>query len=178
MEDRELVRQVQNGNKEALGMIIEKYYDHIYRFCRFYTGMETEAYDITQEVFLKFIRYADAYRHKNLKGYLLTIARNLCLDFFRKKREVLGLENAPEEGEEDKGIGKVEDEMFLEEILGKLPVQQREVVLLRLYEERKFCEIAVMLGCNTATVKSRYKLGIASIRREMEKSYGKKRKGD
>ena len=48
---------------------------------------ETDSYDIVQEVFLRFIKYADSYIHGNLKGYLLIIARNLCRDYFRKREK-------------------------------------------------------------------------------------------
>ena len=81
--DKELIHMVHSGDKEALNIIINKYYDDIYRFCYYLTGHETDSYDITQEVFIKFIRYSDTYRYKNLKGYLLIIARNLCYDYFR-----------------------------------------------------------------------------------------------
>ncbi len=51
--DKELIRKVHNGDKEALNTIIKKYYDEIYRFCVYLTGNDTDSYDITQEVFLK-----------------------------------------------------------------------------------------------------------------------------
>ncbi|MCH5254004.1 MAG: helix-turn-helix domain-containing protein, partial [Lachnospiraceae bacterium] len=93
MTDKELIRKVHNGNKDALGIIINRYYDEIYRFCLFLTGAEIDSYDITQEVFLKFIRYVDTYQYKNLKGYLLTIARNCCHDHFRHKKDMVAFED-------------------------------------------------------------------------------------
>ena len=87
MTDKELVQKVHNGNQEALGDIIERYYEDIFRFCLYMVREEEEAYDITQETFLKFIKYGSSYRRNNLKGYLLTIARNLCFSFFRKQKE-------------------------------------------------------------------------------------------
>lgn len=65
MTDKELIRKVHNGDKEALNMIVQKYYDEIYRFCVYLTGNDTDSYDITQEIFLKFIKYVDSYRYKN-----------------------------------------------------------------------------------------------------------------
>lgn len=85
MTDRELIRKVHGGSKEAMNDIIQKYYDDIYRFCLYLTGSEAESYDITQDVFLRFIKYADTYEYKNLKGYLLIIARNLCRDYLRER---------------------------------------------------------------------------------------------
>ena len=117
MTDKELIRKVHNGNKEALSIIINKYYDEIYRFCFYLTGYETDSYDITQEVFLKFIRYVDSYQYKNLKGYLLIIARNLCYDFFRHKKDTAPSEETAEAGKDDMQIKGIEDGMLIEQAL-------------------------------------------------------------
>ena len=103
MDDRKAIREIQNGNKEYLNLLAEKYYDDIYRFCCYQTGDPDTAYDLAQETFLRFIRYVDHYRYKNLKGYLLTIARNVCFDFFSKETAAhrhlsySPLDEAPEE---------------------------------------------------------------------------------
>ena len=81
MEDRELIRRIQNGQKQYLNVIAEKYYNDIYYFCCYQTGSREDAYDLAQETFLRFIRYVDRYQYRNLKGYLLTIAMNLCRNY-------------------------------------------------------------------------------------------------
>ena len=86
MKERELIQKLHNGDKEAAGLIIERYYVDIYRFCLYMVQSEEDAYDIAQESFLKFIKYGTFYHHQNLKGYLLMIARNLCFDYFRGKK--------------------------------------------------------------------------------------------
>ncbi len=168
MTDKELIRKVHSGNKDALTFIIDKYYDEIYRFCVYLTGKETDSYDIVQEVFLKFIRYVDSYQYKNLKGYLLIIARNLCYDFFRRQKDMIGLEEIVDSGEEDLQITVIENNMLLEQALLQIPTEQREVIILHSYEEFKFLEIAKMLECNLSTVKSRYHLGISKLRKLLE----------
>ena len=92
MDERQWIYAIQRGEKQYLQDIVEKYYDDIFRFCAFQTGSREDAYDLTQETFLKFIRYVEGYHYRNLKGYLLTIAMNLCRDYIaergrRKKRE-------------------------------------------------------------------------------------------
>ncbi|MBD5454686.1 MAG: RNA polymerase sigma factor [Lachnospiraceae bacterium] len=168
MTDKELIRKVHNGNKEALSIIIDKYYDEIYRFCFYLTGYETDSYDITQEVFLKFIRYVDSYQYKNLKGYLLIIARNLCYDFFRHKKDNIQIEEIAEAGKDDMQIKSIENGLLIEQALLKISAEQREVIVLKIYEEFKFMEIAKMLGVNLSTVKSRYHLGLKKLRKIME----------
>ena len=167
MTDKELIHKVHNGDKEALNIIVGKYYDEIYRFCVYLTGNDTDSYDITQEIFLKFIKYVDSYRYKNLKGYLLIIARNSCCDYFRHKKDTLWIEDMTESGKEDSQITAMEDGMLLRQELLKIPPEQREVIILHVYEELKFGEIAKMLGCNISTVKSRYFQGIKKLKRLM-----------
>ena len=168
MTDKELIKKVHNGSREALGMIADRYYDEIYRFCLYLTGQETDSYDITQEVFLRFIKYADSYEYRNLKGYLLIIARNLCRDYFHHSKDWCGMEDALLPGTEDPHLGTLEDRMVLQQALQKLPVAQREIVILRIYEELKFHEIAAMLGCNLSTAKSRFRLGIRNLRKLLD----------
>ena len=57
MKESELMRKLHNGDKEAAGLIIERYYADIYRFCLYMVQSKEDAYDITQESFLKFIKY-------------------------------------------------------------------------------------------------------------------------
>ena len=78
MKDSELIQKMHSGNKEAVSIIVERYYADIYRFCLYMVQTENDAYDIAQETFLKFMKYGTSYKHHNLKGYLLTIARNIC----------------------------------------------------------------------------------------------------
>ena len=61
MEDKELIYKIQHGNKELLEILIEKYYDDIYRFCYYKTGNSSLSYDSTQETFLKLIKYIGTY---------------------------------------------------------------------------------------------------------------------
>lgn len=172
MTDKELIRKVHNGSKEALNAIIDRYYDEIYRFCLYLTGQETDSYDITQEVFLRFIKYVDSYEYRNLKGYLLIIARNLCRDYFHHRKDTACIEDISYLGVEDAHLGGLENRMLLWNALGQLPVSQREIILLRIYEELRFHEIADMLGCNLSTVKSRFRLGVRHLRQIMEETNG------
>ena len=178
MTDRELIRQLRSGNKNALTGIVDRYYEDIYRFCLYLTADETESYDITQEVFLRFMKYISSYYYRNLKGYLLIIARNLCRDYFsrRDREDYIRMSNPAllheDDGAETGGAGNKELEhtelrYLFQGILSRLPAEQREVIALRFGEELKFKEIAEVLGCSQSTAKSRYRLAIARLRKEM-----------
>lgn len=171
MKNSELIQKVHSGNKEAAGIIIEQYYADIYRFCLYMIQKEEDAYDITQETFLKFMKYGASYRHNNLKGYLLTIARNLCFNYFQEKKEKIAVVRGEEvdriPNHKDLLTG-AEDAIYLRALLKELSQDIREVILLRIYEEMKFKDIAKIMGCSVSTAKSRFRLGIEHLKKLME----------
>lgn len=194
MTDRELIRLLRAGDGNALNIIADKYYDDIYRFCLYLTANAAESYDITQEVFLRFMKYMASYTHKNLKGYLLIIARNLCHDYFhrmKRERRICLFDSEPgiqRDGgryagdssalgnhrdyadpniSENTELENAELRYLLHDVLNRLPRDQQEVIILRIGEELKFKEIAEILGCSQSTVKSRYRLAITKLRKEM-----------
>lgn len=169
--------QKRDNRQAVVQSAVEKYYDDIYRFCRYYTGNAVDSYDITQEVFLRFMKYSDSCVQRNLKGYLIMIARNLCRDYFRSQsmqREstisidtMAAAENAVHNPNHDKSIEDCDSELFLREMLQSIPQEQREVLILRIHDGLKFREIAKIAGCSLSTAKSRFRLGVAGIRKKM-----------
>ena len=148
MKDSELIQKIHSGNKEAVGIIIERYYADIYRFCLYMVQTEDDAYDIAQETFLKFMKYGTSYKHHNLKGYLLTIARNICFNYFRDKKEkVTAIEwEAIDKIPNNKDmLTEAEDAVYLRNLLKELSQDTREVIILRIYEEMKFKDIGYLL---------------------------------
>lgn len=171
MTDAELVQKIHSGDKAALGMIVDRYYSDIYRFCLYMIHEENDAYDLTQEVFLRFIKYGISYRHNNLKGYLLTIARNICFNYFRSKKKAFQeceLEKVAEVSTIQNEYHEVEMSMCFVDILSRLPDEMREVIILRIYEELKFKDIAKIMGTGISTAKSRFRLGIKHLKAMME----------
>lgn len=188
MDDRKMIKEIQNGRKEYLNLLAEKYYDDIYHFCCYQTGNPDLSYDLAQETFLRFIRYVDNYRYKNLKGYLLTIARNVCFDYFTGEaashRHLTFSpleESAPEDpavrcadssGIQDDLLGAVireERSRQLVQALMKLPDIQREVIVLHSLYGLKHREIAQITGTSPSTVKSRMKQGMEKLKRTLRK---------
>ena len=171
MKDSELIQKVHSRNKEAVGVIVEQYYEDIYRFCLYMVQKEDDAYDITQETFLRFMKYGTSYKHGNLKGYLLMIARNICLNYFRdKKANVMevGYERMNDIPNRKDQLREIEDCIYLRNLLEELSQNIREVMILRIYEEMKFKDIAQIMGCSVSTAKSRFRLGVKQLKNLME----------
>ncbi len=170
MEDRELIRRIQNGQKEYLNEIAEKYYNDIFYFCCYQIGSREDAYDLTQDTFLRFIRYVEHYQYKNLKGYLLTIAMNLCRSHLRTGLQAADTIQAdpPLPGTQRPG-SRTENRLLLAEALRSLPEPQREAVLLHHFYGYKNREIAQMTGASHAAVKSRIQQGLSKLQRLLDK---------
>lgn len=181
LQDKEIIRRIQQGNKELLRDVIEKYYDEILRFCIYQIKDPAYACDLTQETFYRFIRCVDTYQYKNLKKYLIAIARNLCVDYWHGN---LPTEPLPEDdslqnteirdNRNRDDYEHLEDQMMLAQLLSQIPEEQREVIVMRYYSDLKYRDIARILGVNLSTVKSRLRLGIANLQKRSE-MYDKKR---
>ena len=75
-------------------MDLEERYDKLYRYCYMKTRHPQTAEDITQETFLRFLRTHNVGEMERHTAYLYTIARNLCVDFYRARQE-LPLDQVP-----------------------------------------------------------------------------------
>lgn len=172
MNDKELIYEIQHGNKERLEELIEKYYDDIYRFCYYKTGNATISYDLTQNVFLKLIQYIGKYKDRGkFKSYLITIAVNVCNTYFYENKRNFEEFNTNSEYHQNtnKELEKVEQNYMIQKALNQLPEKQKEVIILKYYEDFKIKDIAKILDEKVPTIKSRLKQGIEKLNRQLGK---------
>lgn len=85
MNDFILILQMKQGNDQAFDKFVRKYYADILSYCRYHCLNQTEAEDLTQETFLRFINNIQSYQHMGkAKNYLYVIAGNLCKNRAKK----------------------------------------------------------------------------------------------
>ena len=128
----------------------DSYSDAVFRFCVMKVSVREAAQDITQEVFMRYwqsLRKGDDL--KNERAFLYTIARNLVIDWYRKKKET-SLDAIMDTGVDFKGDGpqSITDNAETQEVLAviqKLDEDSREVLLLRFVEGLSPKEIAEQL---------------------------------
>ena len=149
-------------------MNIEEIYDKIYRFCFYKVRNQQTAEDITQEVFLRFLRsdYKDDGREIN---YLYTIARNLCVDVLRKQSaEASRRETLFKFEMVNTDQGKLENSMinsfYYEDILSKLPEGDLEILLLRYANDESIADISKVYGISRFAVYRRIKKAKCKLR--------------
>ncbi|NSW75749.1 MAG: sigma-70 family RNA polymerase sigma factor [Candidatus Atribacteria bacterium] len=172
-EDREIVREVLNGKKELFALLIHRYEDKIFNYIYYMVKQKEEAEDLAQTTFVKaFFALRQYNRAYEFSTWIYTIARNVCLDYFRKrKKEDVDLSlnvTVSEDGDTEMGELIEEDHspdplrtILNEELRGKiekaierLPVKLREIVVLRHLEDCSYEEIAQIMDLPVGTVKS------------------------
>ena len=168
MEERELIRLAQGGDRQALDALIRLHYRDISRFLARKTASAAAAEDLTQTVFLRFVQHLGSYTDRGLlRHYLLRLAVNTGNDYFRERKP-----SPPLEADETlPSLACIHREAEQRELirqaralLAELPSAQRDVILLHVYHGLKFREIAGIVGCPSSTVKSRYRQGLQKIK--------------
>ena len=165
-----LIHSAKGGDTKAAEIIIRKYYTKVFEYCKYHSSDIHTAEDMTQDVFLVFLREISNYKHRGkLLNYLYTIARNKCIDEKKKRyhndisTEYISL------ALERKDVLTNENEVLLmKQAVEALPDEIREVVVLYYYLDKKQKEVASICGIGVPLVKYRLKQGKALLRKYME----------
>lgn len=139
---------------------LNEQYDKIYRYCYFKVKDAVLAEDLTQETFLRYFAQ-NSYKDCGKKmAYLYTIARNLCIDSFRRK-QVLPLE---EELAEENPMKQVEAALVIQQALSVLPPDEQELLLLRYANELSVKDIAGFTAQSRYSVYRKIKQALAKLK--------------
>ena len=174
VEDADLIRQAARGAVEAFNLLVSRWEKRVYNYLLRITGNREDALDLTQDVFLK--------AYQNLRKlddpgrfapWLYRIAHNEAYSLFRKRRpEAEAVERGPEPG----GVGvnvagspvfPIELTLAVSAALNRLSSDQREAVVLKIYQGFKFEEMAEILGCPVSTIKSRVYSALEILKAEL-----------
>jgi len=178
--DEELVEACQSGEASAFDILVARWEDRIRGAAFRFLGSEEEARDVAQEAFLKAYRALSSFkREARFSSWLYQIATNLCRDRLRRRRTraTVSLEALEETGPVMVETRPGAHERLLERDLARavrraidaLPEEQREVVILKEYQELTFLEIAHALDVPVSTVKTRLYRGLDQLRLRLER---------
>lgn len=148
-------------------MDLEEQYDKIYRYCYFKLYDKQLAQDITQETFLRFLRQDLSLDGKKELPYLYTIAKNLCVDSYRK-RSVESLEDITEEV----SYNPTEDwicNLTLKSVISKLPQEEQELIFLRYVNEISISVICKIMGISRFAVYRKLSKALKWLKEELKK---------
>ncbi len=156
--DLDLMRGIKKGERDALSLLIQRWYPKIYSYCFKLTENEQDAYDITQDVFISVLQNIGRFHMWNkFSGWIFTIAHHKCMDYFRMRKtarsaQALGAEfRIPSPAWEE----QVAVSDTVERALLQLPKVQRDAIILHYFQQFTYKEIAHLTSAPLPTVKSR-----------------------
>jgi RNA polymerase sigma-70 factor (ECF subfamily) len=165
-EDLVLVERIRQGDAESFSRLYERYRDRVYGFSYRMLGVQSTAEDVTHEVFLVLIQRPEKYEAErgSMLTFLCTIARNYILNQFRRRSYEIEdsfdeqeLVLIKDEYEADPLSSLIQQELTakIDEYIALLPPLQREVIVLRKFQELSYFEISVVTGTDVNVVKAR-----------------------
>lgn len=164
MDEHNLIKRCQQGDKEAFQLLISQYHPFVYKFLIRTTDNEQTAEDLTQETFLKVIRNIekfDTMGQAKFSTYVITIAKNAYIDYLRKEKKFRYNIPFPENFNVEDSSVHVED-TIVDKLYGQgiltdledLPEEQRIVIKLKYIEGLTLKEIGDQLELEPKTVKA------------------------
>lgn len=159
MVEGEIIRAAKRGDKEAIIQLLREIENPLYRTAYYLLGNEQDALDVTQEALLRIYTNITNYREEaQFKTWAQRIVTNLCIDRFRKKKEMVSIE---EHELNLRSSQSVEDEILtgdlatnIQQAIEKLPEHFKLVVIMRYIQDYSYNEISETLDLPLNTVKS------------------------
>jgi RNA polymerase sigma-70 factor (ECF subfamily) len=176
-----LFRRIREGDREAFLLLTRAYQKKVFALAYAFFRDKEDALDLVQETFLRLFQKIDSYEEgRSFEAWLLQVARNLCIDRYRKERmRRRGLEVSVPVDELPLAAAGAEEAVHasdLKDVLSrcveKLSDRQRQIFILRHYNQLKNEEIARSLGISLGTVKSLHFKALQNLRTLMEPYLG------
>ena len=175
--DESLLARARAGDEEAFLSIYTRHRVAMYRFaCRLLPGDAAAAEDVTHDCFLSLFKHPERFdpaRGASLRTYLFAAVRNLSLKRFRRTAletlidEAAGEQSAPAAEQPLSRMLEAEVSAAVRAAVEDLPALQKEVLILFEFEELSLSEVAVVVGAEVNTVKSRLARARAGVRRAL-----------
>ena len=154
LSEKEVILLVKRGDKGAYQLIVESYMQRAYYIALGFVRNAQDAMDISQESFIKAFRRIRSFdSERPFFPWFYKLLKNLCLDHLKRKSRI---QEVPLE--EDRVFKDEHEDREMKEVLWKgierLPVEQREVIILRYFQQLSYQEIAGITGKPIGTVMS------------------------
>jgi RNA polymerase sigma-70 factor (ECF subfamily) len=175
LTDEELLERFKAGDSGAFEALVERYKREVYRLAYRFTCGHEDAHDLSQEAFLRVHRGAGRFRgDASFRTWLYRITMNLGLNHVervrRSERRQVSLDEALHVGEQPDHVERMtkrEQQVKLGGAIRRLPPRQQQTLILKIYKDLRFCDIARLMRCSVGTAKANYFHAVARLRREL-----------
>ena len=180
--DEELMRRTQNGDKAAFSLLYERYNSSVLSYLYRMLGNVEDVESVGQEVFLRAFRFAPTYRFpQKFSTWLFTITRNLAINQSRRKKRSpvrnvteLNLEGMDMSGDPYKVAASATDDLEKREQIARvlvalegLPTDQKEVIVLGVFQDMSYSQMEQITGTKAVTLRSRMFHGLKRLAKTM-----------
>ncbi len=180
-KDSELIAQYRAGSESAFELLVNKYKSRVYTTIYLIVKDQGVAEDLLQDVFVKVIHTlnADGYNEEGkFQPWLMRIAHNLAIDYFRKNKRyptivmedggnIFNTLKFAEENIEDLQI-KEDTFALVRQLIDELPEAQKQVLIMRHYNDLSFQEIAEQTGVSINTALGRMRYALINMRKKLK----------
>jgi RNA polymerase sigma-70 factor (ECF subfamily) len=172
LSDLELVEKVKSGDRRSFSELVKRHQRSVLRLSlRFVKDMDA-AEDVTQESFIKAYEKLNSFEGRaSFKSWLFQIAVNTARNKLREwKRDTVDVENVhlAVEAEAENTLVHTAVADILQKEVDKLPLKQKTALVLRVYEDLSFNEIADIMECPYDTAKANYRHALLKLRQTFE----------
>jgi RNA polymerase sigma-70 factor (ECF subfamily) len=155
----DLIESARGGNALAFAVLYDRYADRVYRHIVYRVGRPHECEDLTQQTFLKAWQAIGRYKVMETPfiGWLLTIAHNTVISYFRSNREhatlVDDLPRLDERSDPHSLVERRDRQLQVRQAIARLRPEHQQVVAMRYLEELEYSDIARHVGKTEANVR-------------------------
>lgn len=172
INDTAIIKKCQKGDLEQFGVLYEKYIKKIYDFVYFKIQHKESTEDTTAKVFMKALAKINDFKvgQGTFQAWLYQIARNAVIDYYRAKKTELNIEDVWGLADTQDCARDLDVKLRLaavEKYLKKLSAAQRELIIMRVWQDLPYKEIAEITGKSEAACKMAYARAIGQLRTEM-----------
>lgn len=175
LKEEELLVEAAQRDPEAFGALYERYLDAIFRYCVYRVHSREDAEDITAQIFMKALRALPRFQWQKVKfsAWLYRIAHNEVIDYYRKSKATIDIEEVAFKLEDDKPLP---DEMVINkeeraavwQHVRKLPQHYQEIITLKFNDEMNYREIGEVIGKSESAVKMLFFRCFRKLREQMQ----------
>lgn len=178
MTDESIMEAVKNGDLQKASLLFERYHKRIYNFLARMSMDRELAEDLTQNVFLRLIRYRNSYREgAKFQSWIYQVARNVFADHYQANKSrfsnYVDVEKIEDRMADTNEIDEMDEkEKILHRSLAKLTEEQRELLVLTRFQHMKYEDVAAIMDTTVANIKVKIHRAILKLREhyfELEK---------